>query len=299
MTYPDLFANPNRVVLLDGGMGQELLHRGACVETPLWSAQALIDNPDMVGDLHRDFIEAGADVVITNTYSTTAQRFDEYVEGERLKEIVGRAIAQAHRARDAADRPVLVAGSLPPFRGSYRASRVASYEVLVPEYVTAAKLLAPHVDFLICETMTTLDEARAARDGAAEAGLPIWVAWTLQNHPPTTLVDGTSFADAVAAVEADAHLLNCTEPETVEAALPLLVAATDNPVGAYANAFDRIPPDWSLQAGDAVPPERDNFSSDAFTRHALACVDAGASIIGGCCWIGPDKIAHLHDALRD
>jgi S-methylmethionine-dependent homocysteine/selenocysteine methylase len=253
-----------------------------------------------VGDLHADFIAAGADIVITNTYSTTAQRFDEYVAGDRLEEIVGRAIAQAHRARDEAARPVLIAGSLPPFRGSYLADRVADYEVLVPGYEAAATLLAPHVDFLICETMTTLDEARAARDGAAAAtDLPIWVAWTLQNHPPTALTNGTSFADAVAAVDADAYLINCTEPETVEAALPLLVAATDKPVGVYANAFDNLPPAWSLQSGDSLPPRREDFGSEAFTSHALACVEADARIIGGCCWIGPDKIAHLHAALGD
>lgn len=300
MSYADLFADAGRIVLLDGGMGQELLHRGACVETPIWSAQALIENPEMVGDLHADFIAAGADIVITNTYSTTAHRFDEYVEGDRLEEIVGRAIAQAQRARDASRRPVLIAGSLPPFRGSYRADRVADYDVLVPEYEAAAALLAPHVDFLICETMTTLDEARAARDGAAAAtDLPIWVAWTLQNHPPTALTDGTPFADAVAAVDAEAYLINCTEPETVEVALPMLVAAAHKPVGAYANAFEHLPPDWSLQSGDSLPPRRQGFGPEAFTTHALACVEAGARIIGGCCWIGPDKIAHLHAALGD
>ncbi|MGI9624169.1 MAG: homocysteine S-methyltransferase family protein [Acidimicrobiales bacterium] len=298
MSIDDLFGDPNRVVVLDGGMGQELIHRGACEANPIWSAKALIDNPDMVGDLHSDFIAAGADVIITNTYSTTPHRFAEYVEGDRLSEIVGRAVHQAQRARLGANREVLIAGSLPPTRGSYMADRVAPYDVLVPEYRTLVDLLAPHVDLFICETMTTLEEARAAFDSASPTGKPVWVGWTLENHGPETLIDGTPFTDAVAAIDADAYLINCTSPEMVEAALPRLIAATNKPVGAYSNAFVRIPDGWSLQSGDHLPEVRDDLGPEAFSAHVRRCVDLGARIVGGCCEIGPAEIARMTRDLR-
>lgn len=296
--------DPDRVILLDGGMGQELFDRGACSVTPLWSAQALFENPDMVGDLHIDFVHAGADVIITNTYSTHPHRFAEFVPEARVEDMISVALRQARRAVELAERPVALAGSLPPFRSSYLPENVAPYDVLIPDYRLMAETMAPHVDLFICETMTTLDEARAASDAAASVGLPVWVAWTLQGHGRSgpvgqadTLLDGTPFAEAVDTVKADAYLLNCTPPEIIEEALPFLVTATDKPVGAYANAFADIPEGWSMQLGDGLPSARDDFGAEAFAAHIGRLVDLGARIVGGCCEIGPAQIAAAHEAL--
>ncbi len=298
MTATELFDDPDRVVLLDGGMGQELFDRGACEPGPIWSAQALFDNPDMVGDLHADFLHAGADVIITNTYSTTPYRFAEFVPDVPVETMISVAVDQAKRAAAAVNRDVVIAGSLPPFRSTYLPENVAPYDVLLPDYTFMAEQLAPHVDLLICETMTTLGEALAARDGAASVGLPVWVGWTLQNHGPDSLVDGTSFAEAVETVEADAYVLNCAPPEIIEQALPQLVAVTDKPVGAYANAFAPIPEGWSMQLGDGLLTGREDFDGADFVTHTQRLVDAGARIVGGCCEIGPAMIADLHAALR-
>jgi S-methylmethionine-dependent homocysteine/selenocysteine methylase len=298
MNPMDLLADPDRIVLLDGGMGQELFDRGACGVGPIWSAQALFDNPHMVGDLHADFAHAGADVIITNTYSTTPHRFAEFVPDVPVEVMIAEAVAQARRAAASVDRDVVIAGSLPPFRSTYLPGNVGPYEELYPDYAFMAQQLAPHVDVLICETMTTVGEALAARDGAVTAGLPVWVAWTLQNHGPETLVDGTSFTEAVQTVEADAYLLNCAPPETIELALPLLIAATDKPVGAYANAFAEIPEGWSMQLGDGLLESRNDFDGKDFVSHTARLVEAGARIVGGCCEIGPAMIAAVRDALK-
>jgi S-methylmethionine-dependent homocysteine/selenocysteine methylase len=297
MNPHDLLADPDRVLLLDGGMGQELHERGACEATPLWSAQALFDNPDMVGDLHADFVRAGADIIITNTYSTHPYRFAEFAPEVPVEEMIAEAVRQARRAAESTDREVMIAGSLPPFRSSYIAENVASYEELYPDYVFMAEQLAPHVDLLICETMTTLGEAVAAHAGARTVGLPVWVAWTLQNHGPDHLIDGTSYAEAVDTIDADAYLVNCTPPEVLEAALPQLVAVTDKPVGGYANAFAEIPEGWSMQLGDELLHRRDDWGATDFVAHTRRLIDAGARIVGGCCEIGPELMARIHDEL--
>lgn len=297
MNPHDLLSDPDRVVLLDGGMGQELHERGACEASPLWSAQALFDNPDMVGDLHADFLGAGADVIITNTYSTHPHRFAEFVPDVPVEEMIAEAVRQARRAAAEAGREVAIAGSLPPFRSSYIAENVASFDELYPDYLFMAEQLAPHVDLLIIETMTTIGEAAAAHTAAATVGLPVWVCWTLQNHGPDHLIDGTSYAEAVDTVDADAYLINCTPPEIIELALPKLIAATDKPVGAYANAFEEIPEGWSMQLGDGLLHRRDDWDATDFVAHTRRLIEAGARIVGGCCEIGPELIARVHDEL--
>ncbi|MDP6976679.1 MAG: homocysteine S-methyltransferase family protein, partial [Acidimicrobiales bacterium] len=226
-----------RPTILDGGMGQELIRRGAPRSGELWSAWAMVENPELVSGVHADYVAAGCDVLTTNTYATFADRLVEHGLGERAEELTRHAGVLARQAADAADRPVLVAGSLPPLRGSYSPDPDGTYEELRDEYLVMVGQLADHVDLFLCETMGALHEARAATDAARTAGLPVWVAYTMQGGDGLHLLDGTSFTEAADRVEADAHLLNCSPPEQVTAALPLLRDATDGPIGAYANAF--------------------------------------------------------------
>ncbi len=288
----------DEITILDGSMGQELVRRGAAGPPEMWGAGALIEHPEVIRELHEEYIAAGADVITTNTYASSPHRMGLFGIPERFAELNLLACRLAQQARDASGREVRIAGSLGPTRGSYRPDLVAPYEVLLPEYRQMAELLAPHVDLLVCETMSTLDEARAAHDAAGTTGRPVWVAWTLENGGPDTLLSGESFAEAVAAVPAQAFLLNCTDPETTDAALPHLAAATDRPVGAYANAFTPIPTDWNMHEGDVPPPARTDLGPEQYAVHVKTWIDAGATIVGGCCEVGPAHIHLLHRSLR-
>ncbi|MFQ5786259.1 MAG: homocysteine S-methyltransferase family protein [Alphaproteobacteria bacterium] len=290
---------PDRTVLLDGGMGRELRRRGVPIPGTIWSANALLVAPEVVRAVHDDFIAAGADVIIVNTYGVIrAELAREGVE-ERFEELNILACEIAREARDAADREVLIAGSLPPLRGSYRPDRVGEFDEIEPLYREQAAILAPHVDLIICETMSSAVEARAAATGVCATGKPVWVSWTLHEDRSGRLRSGETVAEAAAAIAhlpVSAFLANCCAPESITAAMPALAALGRGPAGGYANTFRPVPEDWTLDGdkpSDGISPLRDDLDPEAYAGHALAWLDAGARLIGGCCGTGPEHIARL------
>ena len=226
----------NGVVLLDGGMGQELRHRADNEPTSLWSAQVMIEQPELVQQVHEDYIRAGASVITTNSYATVRRRLEAIGGmGSEYEKLIDLAGVIANRARDAVGQSVLIAGSLPPLNGSYRPDRVLQSSELEPIYREQAERLAPHVDVLLCETMSTVEEARVAATEAARVGLPVWVAWTLADPDPDPYPDteyeqsgsvalrsGESLAEAYAALDGvpvEAVMSNCCTVESVTACL--------------------------------------------------------------------------------
>jgi S-methylmethionine-dependent homocysteine/selenocysteine methylase len=287
-------------LLLDGGMGQELAARGVDTTRGLWSAQALIDDPETVRAVHRDFIEAGADVITTNTYTTTRRRLDEHGRGGEFEALNQRAGQLARRAGADSGRDVLVAGSLPPIHGSYRPDRVRPVAELEPLYREQAHVLAEHVDLFLCETMSTASEALAAALGALATGLPVWVSWTVADDASGRLRSGETVTEAIEALSGQpvaAVLLNCSMPESIDAAMPALAAGAGRPFGAYANGFTEIGAGFDVADGANVPDARDDLDPERYAAHAAGWLDAGARIVGGCCEVGPAHIARLRAEL--
>lgn len=287
-------------LLLDGGTGQELAARGVDTESGLWSAQAMLDAPDTLVAVHRDFIDAGADVIIANTYTTARGRLESVGAGARFESLNRRACELAHRARDDSGRAVAIAGSLAPMHGSYRPDRVRPVDELEPQYREQAELLAGYVDVLLCETMSTASEALAAARGAAATGLPVWVSWTAADDGSGTLRSGEAIADAIAALadeRVDAVLVNCSMPESVDGAMPALAAHAGRPFGAYANGFEAIPADHEIDAGRNIPGARGDLDPERYAQHAGRWLDAGARLVGGCCEVGPAHIRRLRALL--
>lgn len=285
-------------------MGQELLRRGMPEKDhSLWSTNALLEDPDLVQSVHEDYLRAGADIITTNTYATPRERLEKAGLGDRVEELNRVAGTLAERARDAVGRDALIAGSLPPIRGSYRPDRVGRFEEIEPQYREQAQLLAPHVDLFLCETMSIPEEARAAVTGASSTELPVLVSYTIvdQSSPNTTprLRNGQSLDEAIEALSdlsIQGFLLNCSFPESITAAIPLLRRLTDLPIGAYANAFSGIPEDWNEHA-DTMPEKREDLDPEAYAEHVRQWLDDGAQIVGGCCEVGPEHIEHLNAIL--
>ena len=283
------------ITLLDGGMGRELRRRGVPIPDTIWSANALLVAPEVVRAVHDDFIAAGADVITANTYGIVPQALAREGLAERFEDLTREACAIARAAADAAGRRVLVAGSLPPQGGSYRPDLVLPLAEIEPIYRAQAAAMAPFVDLVICETMSSAAEALAAATGAAAAGKPVWVSFTLHEDHSGALRSGESVAEAAAAL-ADlpvaALLANCCPPESITAAMPAL----GRPAGGYANAFRPVPEDWTLDGegeGDGLIPLRDDLDPETYAAFAADWLAAGASIVGGCCGIGPAHIARL------
>jgi S-methylmethionine-dependent homocysteine/selenocysteine methylase len=287
------------VILLDGGMGRELRFRGITLSEHIWSATALLVAPDVVRQIHADYIAAGADVITTNTYGVI--RADLAREGlaDRFAALNHLAGCLAAEARDAAGRPVRIAGSLPPLRGSYRPDLVGAFDEIAPRYLEQAECLAPFVDLFLCETMSCAAEARAAAWAAGRTGRPAWVSWTLHEDRSGRLRSGETVGEALAAIGdlgVAACLVNCCAPESVTAALPALVRLAPGRSGGYANTFQPVPPGWTLDGPgetDGLLALRADLDPDRYAAHAVRWLDLGASIVGGCCGTRPAHIARL------
>lgn len=288
-------------LLLDGGMGQELAARGIDTASGgLWSAKALVDRPETVVAVHRDYIDSGVDAITTNTYATTRRRLEAGGHGDAFESLNRVAATLAARAREAANRDVLILGSLPPIHGSYRPDRVREVDELEPQYREQARVLAPHVDGFLCETLSSASEGLAAARGAADTGLPVWVSWTVADDGSGRLRSGELVEEAIAALEGlgvSAMLLNCSMPESIGAALPALAAGAPVAYGVYANGFQAIADDHEVADGRNVPDARADLDPARYGRYALEWLDAGARVVGGCCEVGPAHIAHLRALL--
>ncbi|QIA23042.1 homocysteine S-methyltransferase family protein [Mesorhizobium sp. AA22] len=286
------------VILTDGGMGQELVRRSKSDPTPLWSARVLIDEPDLVRDLHAEFIRAGARVITINTYSATPERLAREGAEELFEPLQKRGMELARQARDQAG-DAAIAGCLSPLFGSYAPALTISFQDTLDIYRRIVAEQADGVDLFLCETMASAEEARAAVTAASESGKPVWVSWTLADHGAPRLRSGEAIAAASSALDGlpvAARLVNCCRPEAIAAALPELICL-GGPVGAYANGFTSI---GALKHGGTVEVlhARHDLDPDAYAGQAVGWVEAGVGIVGGCCEVGPPHIAALRDRLE-
>ncbi len=291
--------NLEQPVLLDGGMGRELGFRGVEVSDLIWSAQALVDAPDVVREIHTDYIDSGADVITTNTYCTLRTHLRKAGLEDRYEELNQLAGQLAVDGRNAAARPALIAGSLAPMFESYRPDMVLPVAQSESHYREQAEILADYVDFFICETMSKSDESLAAARAAASTGKSVWVSWNLHPTKHGHLRSGESIAEAVAAlhgVPVTGFLANCCMPELIEAGMPELVKTGSAYVGGYANTFLPTPDDWTLEEND-LHNLRDDLDPPAYLGFVEAWLANGATVVGGCCGTRPAHIRAIAQAL--
>lgn len=292
---------PRRTILLDGGMSLELSQRSANRTPRRWSAEYLIEEPDLVREVHADYIRAGATVITTNTYSSTFTRMAMVHAADEVPLMQRVACEMAQRARDQAGQSgagVLIAGGLPPLNGTYRPDRVRAFDINLDEYRRLVELQAPYVDLFLCETMSTGEEALSAAQAACETGKPVWVSWSLQDDAPR-LRSGETIEEAAAMLDKldiAALLANCSSPESIGRAMDELIA-TGLPCGGYANAFTFIPLTYTPGKTREQLTTRQDLGPEVYARHVLDWVQQGASIVGGCCEVGPRHIAALKEAL--
>ncbi len=282
------------IVLLDGGVGQELYRRSARPAAPLWSVQVMMDEPALVEAVHLDFIEAGARIVTVNTYTATPPRLEREGIAPLFDALHNAALNAAEAAREKSGQAVRIAGCLPPLVGSYRPDLTPAEDECLADYRRIVAAQAKRVDLFLCETMLSAAEARAATVAAHESGKPVWTALSVNDADGSLLRSGEGVVQgAQAAVDAgaDAVLINCSSPEAVATAMPLL-AGIGVPFGGYANGFVSI---GALKPGGTVDvlEARDDLGPAAYAGHALGWVAAGAAVVGGCCEIGPAHIAAL------
>jgi S-methylmethionine-dependent homocysteine/selenocysteine methylase len=283
------------VVILDGAMGTELDRRGGATPLPLWSAQALLEAPDVVRAIHEDYLRAGADVITTNTFRTTARAFRHAgraaEEAERLARLAVE-LARDARARSVRGGGVWIAGALAPLEDCYRPDLAPARDVAAIEHTRQAALLAgAGVDLLLVETMNAIPEAVEATRAAVATALPVFVSFIARSE--REIWSGERLEDAVRAVDAvhpDAILVNCVPADMAERCLETMARATRAPIGCYPNAGD---PDFD----HGTWRHDDERTPEWFAGHATAWLRRGALVVGGCCGTGPGHIRALREVV--
>jgi homocysteine S-methyltransferase len=303
------FLERQGALILDGGLATLLEARGHDLSDHLWSARLLRDDPQAILAAHTDYLEAGADCIISASYQASIPGFMRagLTRGEAV-DLLQRAVALARQARDAfwqksqstggRLRPI-VAASVGPY-GAYLAD---GSEYSGDYGLDAGALLDFHrerwhllagagPDLMACETIPSGREARAlARLLPESPAMPAWVSFSCRDE--ARLSDGTPLAEVVALLapleQVVAIGINCTAPRFVPSLITAARAVTDKPLLVYPNSGETYDVTRRLWLGQAEPQEFGELSEQWRA--------AGASLIGGCCRTGPDHVrairAHL------
>lgn len=287
------------IILLDGSIGQEAVKRSGDRATPLWSTSVMLEKPGVIQGIHADYFNAGATIATTNTYAVLPDRLAMYDMEDRLDALLEQALKEAEAARR--DNTQRIAGSLGPMRASYRTDFQISFEDTAASYKRLIDVMDPRVDLYIIETVSSLHQAEATLSAAAQGTKPVWLALSVDDDDGSKLRSGEALADAGALVrqfDPEAVLLNCSRPEAIAAGLDIL-KTFDKPFGAYANGFTRISEGFLQDAPtvDALEQRKD-LGPDDYADFAMGWVAQGATIVGGCCEVGPAHITELARRLN-
>ncbi|MBA6296452.1 homocysteine S-methyltransferase family protein [Colwellia sp. MB02u-9] len=290
-------------IILDGGMGRELQRIGAPFQQPEWSAQALIEAPHFISQVHRSFIKAGADIITTNTYALVPFHIGEKRFNEQGTELIKLA---ARLARECVkdNSSLLVAGCIPPLLGSYRPDlfSVAQAQPLLELLIKNQEV---DVDLWLAETISSIAEAAMIKARTLVTGKPTWIAFTVKDEISTesTLRSGESVYDAVSEIagqNVSAILFNCSCVEVMQTALitakqALLDQGIEHQVqlGVYANNFSVIGELHEANKSNGISGIRDDVPPEKYSEFASSWLKSGASIIGGCCGVSPAHIKKL------
>jgi len=293
-----LLARP-RPVLLDGATGTELLRRGVRTELPLWSAHALTDSEglDTLTQIHADYVRAGAEILVTNTFRTDLRTLKRAGRAEAWTDLNRRAVEAAREGVIKAESSrTLVAGGLAPLEDCYRPELAPDEGRCYGEHHRQAELLAGlGVDLIFVETMNCAREAGAALRAAVEMGLDVLI--SLVPKAPAHLLSGESLEDVVPDLidlggeNLKGVLLNCATPDVMAACYPKLIElAGELPHGLYPHMG--LPDDevgWKLPEEGGPRP---------LANRLLPWLDKRARFIGGCCGTTPRHIEALKQGIN-
>ncbi|MCI0365266.1 MAG: homocysteine S-methyltransferase family protein [Phycisphaerales bacterium] len=283
------------IILMDGATGTELGRRGVDISLPLWSARALIDGQTILAEIHRDYLEAGADAITTATFRTHRRSLEKAGMGGRAEELTKRAVAIAVEMRDRYNRKALVLGSVAPLEDCYKPELAPAADVCDDEHgEMIGRLLAAGVDGVAIETQNNRRESLAAAKQAQDQAPGRWMIsfCTKSDGPPGTLLSGEPLTDLLPMLaSATAVGVNCVAAPATEAQVKLLRLLLEPSVlvSAYANV-SKAGPSGEWVNTDAVDPE-------IYAQYAARWVNAGATIIGGCCGTRPDMIRAIAKRL--
>ena len=291
----------NRTVLLDGGLATELEARGHDIGGVLWSADLLRDDPQALVAAHRAYLDAGAEIVISASYQASRAGFHQLgIDADDADALIVSSVSLARQACDEfmagdakRDKQPLVAASIGPYGAVLMDGSEYTGNYGVPDRVLRdfhaqrlALLDSSGADLLACETIPSLQEAAVLAELLTEAQTPAWISFSCRDD--NALSDGTPVTEAAAMLKDHPNVLaigiNCTPPQFATALVErIATAAPDKAIVVYPNSGEHYVASDKRWSGSAT-------SGGFVTAEWLA---AGATLIGGCCRVGPDQIAAI------
>lgn len=297
------------LVLLDGGIGTEVLRRGV-----YWRCHGIERKPDVVRQIHADYIDAGADVIKTNTFQLNRRAYTSLFHGlEHMRHIgpkdlehkagklVAQAVELAREARRQTGREndgIAIAGVISPLEHSFRPDLVPPPDQARRDHAEiVGQMKSGGVDIILFESMNSISEARAAVEAARAAAVPVWISFVVREGGQ--LLSKESIADAVKVVEplgVDVVAVNCAPIEDITTALAELRKHRKGPVGAFAHIGRYDPPSWKFgfyprfSGADQITPAK-------YLEAAREWKRIGAQVIGGCCGTTPAHVRAMREGL--
>ena len=292
----------NKKYILDGGTGQTLLEKGLKPEGTLWSATALIneDFHDLVVETHLDFINAGADLIVTNNFGVRKRRL---LQNNRLDyfESANRYAGQlAQKAKKLSNNNVLIAGSLPTHADTYQSRFFNTDEEVHEGFYETAKILNPFVDLFFLDVISSVKETKIACEAIKEFNKPVLIglhfrknAYLPSNETTTDVVKEIKNYNCCGIIAA------CVSPEIVKLVLPEF-KKQNLPYGFKVNAFEDIPEDFVISSKSSQQPTDvlgtlKDFTPNVFKNFVESAANQGATLLGGCCEIKPRHIKALKE----
>ncbi len=287
-----------QTIILDGGTGTDIQRRGAPMSGETWCADANLTHPDTVQAVHEDYIAAGADIIIANTFATSALLFNNLKRDEDLLEIDRVAVKIAKTAVAAKNSQVAVAGSISTMRPMVTGSDRNNLDLAWPEAEArrlfqrkADNMARTGVDLIMMELMRDCDYALWATEAAMATGLPVWVGVSAERRDDGALAGFGRpeflFEDVVKTLAATKpaviSVMHTSANDTAEA-IEAVRRHWDGPLGTYPESGYFKSPDWVFV--DVISPEE-------LVKHSRAWKTKGVTLFGGCCGIGPGHIAAL------
>ena len=288
--------------ILDGGMGQELLARGMKPNGTLWSANALLNEEyhKLLLDTHLDFINAGAEVIVTTTFTTRKIRLRDNNVDDKFEYLNKKAGEIALIAKKK-NPNILIAGGLPPQHLTYEADRRDEDEIL-DNFHSQAKLLNPFVDFFYFDVLSSVKEFKIAINSIKEFDKPYLVGAHISEGK--NLPSGEKISDIITKINHEKLLgiiLSCVSPENFELNLEE-IKNLGIPFGFKLNAFIKTNPKPNYTGAYNLsktgnPNEflgvREDLTPKRMSEFVKKFNDAGATILGGCCETRPEHIKEI------
>lgn len=288
-------------IILDGGTGTDIQRRGVPMSSSTWCAEANLSHPQVVQEVHADYIRVGADIITANTFATSALLFNAVDRDDDLLKIDRAAVAIAKRAAEG--HPVAVAGSMSTMRPVQAGSDRTLKQQEWPEAEARAlfkrkadNLAAAGVDLIMMEMMRDQDYSVWAIEAAKATGLPVWVGISIERQKDGKL---TGFGREDQPIDDVARVLAATKPAVISImhtspndtgeAIDVLRKYWNGPIGAYPESGYFTMPDWTFV--DIIPPAELVAKSRDWQAK-------GVTAFGGCCGLGPEHITALSEAFK-